>query len=189
MSTHRMDSPDNSQHNLTHESTVLLRLLSGIVTDNISSVDALSGMSSEGGSSVPTPRQYRPTYTKLRSSASTSNFGSPFLRATTKPVLNTKRRRTTSTFPAAENLHSAPTVASSALTASVSSNDISNPTPMPHRLSTLPRTRTPTRIPTPAPHLKISSTVRSVSSPAAVQKRKEVEVTLILDEDIANTQR
>lgn len=132
-------------------------------------------MSSDGSSWVPTQRQYRPSYTNLPSSASVSNFGSPLPRATTQPALNTKRRRTTSNFPTIEHLHSAPTVASSGLTASVFSNDISNPTPKSRRLSIYSRTRTPTRIPTPVPHIKVFSPVRSVSSPAAPQKTKDVQ--------------
>jgi hypothetical protein len=142
-----------------------------------SRLDVQSAMSSDNTSWVPAPRQYRPTYTRLPSSASTSNFGSPFQRTATQTATNSKRRRTTSTFPSMNQLHSAPTVASSGLTASVSSNDISYPTPKPNRLSLQPRTRTPTRIPTPVPHIKISSPIHSVSSPAAAQKQKEVRNT------------
>jgi len=131
-------------------------------------------MFSDGSSWRPTPRQYRPTHTKLPPSLSMSNFGSPFSRASTQLALNTKRRRTTSTFPAIDHLHSAPTVASSGLTASVSSNDISNLAPKPHRLSIHPRTRTPTRIPTPVPHINVFSPIHSVGSPAAPQKLREV---------------
>lgn len=135
-------------------------------------------MSSDKSSWVPTPRQYRPTYTRLPTSVSNSNFGSPFQRTNTQAAPSSKRRRTASTFPAIDHLHSAPTVASSGLTASVSSNDISHPTPKPSRLSLQSRTRTPTRIPTPVPHIKISSPIRSVSSPAAAPKLKEVELYL-----------
>jgi hypothetical protein len=145
------------------------------MTDDSSSIDVLTAMSSDDSSWVPTPRQYRPTYTKLPSSASTFNSRFPFPRVTTQPAPSTKRRRTTSTFPSIDHLHSAPTVASSGLTASVFSNDISNPTPKPHRLSIHPKTRTPTRIPTPIPHVNVLSPVRSVSSPAAPQKLKEVQ--------------
>src|ERR1035438_9078932 len=101
------------------------------VIDDSSTIDAGGAMSSDGSSWVPTPRQYRPTYTNLPSSASTSNFGSPFQRTTTQPAPNAKRRRTTSTFPATDHLHSAPTVVSSGLTASAFSDDISHPTPKP----------------------------------------------------------
>jgi hypothetical protein len=181
---HQMNSPDGSQHDLAvgvdliRISLPQLSVIEALTTDQlltiVRNVDALSAMSSDGSSWVPTLRQYRPTYTKLSSSSSTPNFGSPFPRATTQPVLNAKSRRIRSAFPGIDHLHSAPTVASSGLAASVFSDDVSHPTPRPHRLSIRPRTRTPTRIPTPIPHISALSQVRSVSSPAAPQKHKEV---------------
>jgi hypothetical protein len=132
-------------------------------------------MSKETCSFVTTPRQYRPTYSYLPSSIAKSNFGSSVSQATTaQPAPVQHRRRTTSNFTSAERLHSAPTVASSGLTASVLSNDISHPTPKAHRLSLQPRTLTPTRIPTPTCVNKASLLKVPTTSPAAELKQKEV---------------
>ncbi len=133
-------------------------------------------MPPDNSSWASAPRQYRSTNTRLPSSVSMSNFGSLFQR-TAQAAPNPSHRRTTSTFPAIDQLHSAPTVASSGLTASVSSSDISYPTPRPNRFSLKPRTRTPTRIPTPISNIKRFSPIRSVSSPVVSQKLKEVQST------------
>ncbi len=123
---------------------------------------------------APTPRQYRPTYTHLPSSTSMSNFGSPVKPTVCQPPLSYQRCRIMSTFPAMDLLHSAPTVASSCFTASVSSDDISHPTPKQHRLSLQTRNRKSTRIPTPTSGAKSSSQIRVISSPALSHKLKEV---------------
>ena len=98
---------------------------------------------------------------------------------------NVNRRRTDNAFPIG---HSAPTVANSRLTASVSGGDISRPTPKPQRLRfpNLRRDNTPTgskpkpsRIPTPI-HGKSAEAGdrRYVSTPLLPSQKTKKEVSI-----------
>jgi hypothetical protein len=129
-------------------------------------------MSQECGPWATKSRQYRPSYSYLPASTSRPNFGAPCISKAAQPAPGFNQRRTMSTFPGADPLHSAPTVASFALTASVLSHDISHPSPKIHRLSLQPRIRTPTRIPTPTASIQSSTKCRAVRSPAASSSKE-----------------
>lgn len=129
-------------------------------------------MSQEYGPWNTKSRHYRSSCSYLPDSTSLSNFGTPCTSKTAQPAPASNRRRTTLTFPGADPLHSAPTVASFTLTASVLSHDISNPSPKAHRLSMQPRIRTPSRIPTPTASIRSSTKCRAVSSPATASSKE-----------------
>ena len=94
------------------------------------------------------------------------------------------RRRTDTAFPRPDLGHSAPTVARSGLTASVSSNDISQPTPQPQRLrfpnlrrDNTPSGSRPSRIPTPVFDRKgEGENARHVSTPILPSQKTKKEV-------------
>lgn len=154
----------------------LLHLLA-LLAYSVLNIVKFTVMSQECGPWATKSRQYRPSYSYLPISTSRSNFGALCISKTAQPTPAFNRRRTVSTFPGADPLHSAPTVASFALTASVLSHDISHPSPKAHRLSLQPRIRTPTRIPTPTASIRSSTKCCVVSSPAA-SSLKEVRPML-----------
>src|SRR4051794_14196041 len=132
---------------------------------------------------VHTPRQYRsyPYASKLPQSTSMSSIDhqtTPTATSNRIPV-SYNRRRTDTNFPSPAPLHSAPTVARSGITASVSTNDISQPTPRAyrHRLAEIQNT-SPSRIPSPVTS-KSPVPVRYVSTPVLPSQRKQKEVSIL----------
>jgi hypothetical protein len=140
-----------------------------------------------------TPRQYRPyTYVSSNLPKSTSMTSidqrSSYVTSTPSRNISTlpkpalapyNRRRTDTSFPRPPPLHGAPTVAKSGLTASVSSNDISQSSPRHYRfakvhdsISSIPASR----IPTP---------VRFVSTPVLPSQRAQKEVCYCLQASVA----
>lgn len=123
-----------------------------------------------------------------------------------KPRMTYNRRRTDNNFPRPEPLYSAPTIASSGLTASASANDLSQPDHLVPRFQqqsnfraplreTMAQTpgyeqsrvwtdryivTTPTRIPTPTYHTELQQGRRYVSTPVLPSERKEVRLNLMI---------
>jgi hypothetical protein len=92
------------------------------------------------------PRQYRPTYSHIPSASSMQDIASKPLPVIPQADIPHLRRQ--SAFFSSENLRSTPTVASSGLTASASTNDISAQAQVPF-FDRLTSRVTPTRIPSP----------------------------------------
>jgi hypothetical protein len=126
-----------------------------------------------------TPRQYRPSYSRIPSNPTVT--GSPFPAVVTQTTSKPPRRRLSAvSFPTLAPLHSSPTVAKSGLTASASTK----------RLSIFPgqhgqtleskgsRNATPTRIPTPVYRrvVKVGDNGRAVSSPVILPRASAKEV-------------